>query len=450
MKFTRILTAAAFAFLLAPAVAFAQDEVDRYEDPNTEKQPKFIFSKTTESDRVNLEKMRQMEPNTVPIPKFIVKSAGGGFYMAVGGQINTIVGCDLGNELYQQSGAGGGFTTADIPIHPGMGHKSDFFINPLNANITFQAVGLVGTPNMISGFIKIGTPGNVTGLNLKKAYIAWRGFTVGQKSTLFQDANACQPPTIDPEGPCGEVSATVYGIEYQTPSFSGFKAAMGVEMPTFCNNNGIYRGKEYQSWDGKQVELAVNQNYPDVPLWVQYQFSENNRIRLSTMLRCFRYNDLVNNKIRNKFGYGVMASGNFSPADPLIFYVQAAYGHGIGNYIQDFSGLPLAYVPDDDNLGRVMAAPMMGMNFGLTYNITDKWQVNAMGSTTRIWNVKDYANSLDLSQNYKYAIYACGNVFYNVSKFLSLGIEYLWGQRETWNHQHGNDNRIQMQVQLTL
>lgn len=414
------------------------------------KQPRMMFVKTTEEDRQNLKKMLQPVPNAVPVPNFVIKSAGGSFYMAVGGQINTVVGCDLGNELYQVAGAGGGFTTADIPLHPAKGHKADFFINPLNANLTFQAVGLAGTPNEISGYIKIGTPGNVTGLNLKDAYLSWRGFTAGQKSTLFEDGEACQPPTIDSEGPCGEVSATVYGIDYKSPSWSGFQCAIGVEMPTFCNSNGIYRGKEYQSWDGKRVEMAVNQNFPDIPLWLQYTFSENNRIRLSGMFRSFRYHDMVTDVLRSTLGYGVMLSGNFSPVKPLIFYLQAAYGKGIGTYIQDLSGLPLGYVPDDDNLGRASATPMMGMNFGLTYNITSKWQLNAMGSTTRLWKVGDYAKVLPDSQNYKYAIYAAGNLFYNISNYLQVGVEYLWGQRMTWGAGSATDQRIQAQVQLTL
>lgn len=442
MKRHLTITLAAFVTASCSLSAFAQSA--------DEKPSKLSIVKTSAEDKAILEKTRESGPTAIPVPNFVVKSAGGGFYMTIGGQINTVIGCDLGNELYEISGAGGGFTTADIPLHPGKGHRSDFFINPLNTDLDFQVVGLAGTANELSGYIKIGTPGNVTGLKLKKAYLSWRGITVGQKETLFQDGDACQPPTIDSEGPCGEIAATVYGIGYKSPEWDGFSFAAGVEIPSFCNSNGIYRGKDYADWVGHSVTSDVNQNVPDIPVWLQYRFNENNRLRASFIFRDFRSLDLTTNRIRNTFGWGAQLSGNFSPAEPVTLYLQAVYGQGIGNYIQDLSGAPLAWIPKDDKPGYTSASPMMGLNFGVTYNINDKWQANALGSTTRIWKVRNYAEALPTDENYKGAIYAGANLFYNVTNYLQVGVEYLWGRRLTWGHGGANDSRIQAQVQLTL
>ena len=221
-----------------------------------------------------------------------------------------------------------------------------------------------------------------------------------------------------------------------------------LDMPTFYSSNGYYRGKDFPEFDGKQVADYgdAEQMIPDIPAWVEYSFSQWNRIRLSGILRNFAYRDLVAGKTRHMAGWGVMLSGNFQPVKPLIFYYQFAYGKGIGNYLQDIAGKPLSFVPDNARPGRMSASPMAGLNFGVSYNPTSKLQFNAMFSQSRIWDVRDYCNALDESQNYRYALYGAVNCFYNITPWLQWGIEYLWGHRETWNIGGAHDSRIQTQI----
>ena len=56
----------------------------------------------------------------------------------------------------------------------------------------------------------------------------------------------------------------------------------------------------------------------------------------------------------------------------------------------------------------------------------------------------------DNVNNYKYGFYAAGNVFYNISSYLQVGVEYLYGRRGTWNAGSALDNRLQMQIMFTL
>ena len=80
-----------------------------------------------------------------------------------------------------------------------------------------QIVGLANTKDEISAYLKLGTNGNNMSLMLLRAYMSWRNFTFGEKLTLLQDCYACQPPTIDPEGPSGCVSNVAYEISYTRP-----------------------------------------------------------------------------------------------------------------------------------------------------------------------------------------------------------------------------------------
>ena len=409
---------------------------------------KIEFGRTTPEMKEILQRSRPVENRAVPAPAFAVHTPNNKFIMTIGGTIAPVLGYDIGNNLYKQDGAGISFVTSAIPVPAAAGHKGDFYINPINGSVDLQIVGLANTPNEISGYVKVGTNGISPSLVLQRAFITYRNLTAGMKLTLMQDAYACQPPTIDPEGPSGCISNVAYEIGYTSKSYNGFRFAAALDMPTFYSSNGYYRGKDFPEFDGKQVADYgdAEQLIPDIPAWVEYSFSQWNRIRVSAILRNFAYRDLVANKTRHMAGWGVMLSGNIQPVKQIILYYQFAYGKGIGSYLQDIAGKPLSFVPDDARPGRMTASPMAGFNFGVSFNPSSKLQFNAMFSQSRIWKVRDYCNALDESQNYRYALYGAVNCFYNITPYLQWGIVYLWGRRETWNIGGANDSRIQTQI----
>lgn len=407
-------------------------------------------------------KDRPVGVTEIPVPHFAIHTADNKFVMTIGGQINPIIGVDLGNDLYEVDDAGISFVTNAIPVPSVSGQRSDFYINALNADVDFTIIGLGGTKDQITGYLKLGTNGNNSAVKLKKAYVSWMGFTAGMTNTLFKDGDAAQPPTIDPQGPSGEVGGTAYQFSYVSPTFGeGFKAALGVAVPTYYHSSGRYHGHDfadeaYKDLEGKLVcdPTAFNQNIPDIPMWIQWSASDNNRIRLSGLLRNFVYRDELTQKKCHTVGWGVMLSGNWNPVEPLIFYLQAVYGRGIGNYIQDISGLPLSFTPSETALGKMTPNPMMGLNLGLTYNIGKRWQVNAMASEARIWKVEPYAIAQTQNpgnfNNYRYGFYAAANAFYNISSYFQVGLEYVYGHRKTWNAGGASDSRIQTQFQFTF
>ncbi|MDE7343137.1 MAG: hypothetical protein K2N19_03870, partial [Muribaculaceae bacterium] len=236
--------------LMLPALqAAAEDSVPDLSDAGRH----LILRRTTAEDREMLTSSRAAEPGKLPAPAFILKTANNSFAMTIGGEINPILGWDIGNNLYKQPDAGISFVTADIPVPPVKGHRSDWYINPINGYLDLQIVGLGGTKNQITGYIKVGTNGINTSIVLQRAYVSWRNFTGGMKLTLFQDAYACQPPTIDPEGPSGCVSAVAYELGYTSKSYNGFRFAVALDMPSYYSSKGYYRGKDYPIFDGKQV-----------------------------------------------------------------------------------------------------------------------------------------------------------------------------------------------------
>ncbi len=400
-----------------------------------------VIIKTPLADIEILEDTKPKENYTPQVPQFILKSREGSFIMAIGGRINPIIGWDLGNDLYDVSGIG--FVTSSIPIPAAKGNKSVFFSDPLHSALDFHVVGLPGNDNQIAGYIKLqfNAPHKTVAIN--KVYLMYRGFTVGQANSLFQDG-ASNPVTIDPQGPNGEVSVTNYIIGYNSKSYGGFSFGISLEKPTFNQYYGIYQGKDYPDFDGQQLYANASQPVPDVPAYLQYQWSENNRVRLSGIVRNFRYVDLKVDKTKDVFGWGLQLSGNIQPFKPLILYYQGTYGQGIGNYINDLAGHPLSYIPKDDEPGEMKASPMLGWLFGASYKFTPKLVSNAMFSQARVWNSSNYYS------DYKYGLYAAANVFYHITPYLKCGVEYIWGKHANFDHKSAVDNRLQTTIAFSL
>ena len=469
MKHIPVLLIAAFS--ASAALAGTDAGVRQIQADTTSSRSAGIrFIKTEASPDVTtiLEKDHPKEPSEVPVPHFAVKTDDNKFILTIGGKINPIVGVDIGNDLYYSMGKSPDFVGSQIPVPPQKHKKSDFFINPLNADISLQIVGFGGTENQITVYMRLGTNDADATITLKRAYLTWRGITAGKKISMFADANAGQPPTIDPQGPGGEVLTVVYEVSYTSRFYNGFRFAAGLSMPTFYSSSGRYYGEDFTTWNdidivGKPVcdPLACPQSIPDFPVWIEWAKSEWNRIRISGIARMFRYRDMLADKMEATAGWGAMVSGNLNPVDPLILYGQAVYGQGIGAYIQDLQGMPLSFVPSNNHPGKMKASPMMGLSFGATYNFSPKWQVNAMGSYARIWNVSPYAiravaTDEDGEQipgninNFKHSVYAAANVFYNISSYLQVGLEYIYGRRTTYNAGGANDHRLQLQFKFTI
>ncbi len=392
-------------------------------------------------------------PKEVGVPTFAIRTKDNKFILTIGGYVNPVIGGDFGNNLYKVDGAGIGFVTSKIPVTAVPGHKGDFYINPFQGALSFQATGFGGTDNQVTAYFKIGTDGMSPGLNFLRAYLTWRGFTAGQKLTLMQDVYACQPPTIDPQGPSGCISNVAYELSYTSKSYNGFRFAIGADVPSYYASNGVYRGHDFPKYDNQMVcnPNAVEQVIPDFPMWVEYMKSPSMRVRLSGLLRNFAYKDLVANKTRHDLGWAVMLSGNVQPVKPWTLYLQAVYGQGIGNYLQDVAGLPISFIPDDKNPGKMTATPMMGLNLGSSVNFgkNKAWQWNVMASEARVWNVKDYCVA-NPDNDYRFGFYFATNLFYNITSYLQWGVEYLYGQHGTWAGPVGHDNRIQTQLMFTF
>ncbi len=401
-----------------------------------------VIIKTPLEDIEFLQQNKPQDTKTPSVPSFVVKSRGGDFMLAIGGNINTILGFDIGNDLYD-TGAGINFISSYIPVPAQRGQKSVFYINSLTSVLDFQFVGFKGTPNQIVGYMKFQPNGISPDIPFNQLYISYRRFYAGLTYSLMQDQLAC-PNTIDPQGPNGYVSSYAYQITYRSKSYNGFSFAASIEQPTFYAFRGAYNGTDYPKFDGHQYFGNASQITPDIPAWIQYEIDKKYRFRLTGLFRQFSYRNIDENRTRSTTGWGAMLSGSLAPVNAFTFYYQAVYGEGLGNYIQDLPGYSMSFIPDNKKPGKMKATPMMGVVLGATINATSKLTFNAMCSEARVWESGEYY------PDYKYGLYVNGNMFYSITPYLNWGIEYIWGRRETWNKGGAVDNRLQTQIQFVL
>ena len=382
-------------------------------------------------DIVVLQNGKPLTPNTPKVPEYVIKEGDNKFIMSIGGYLKPIVGWDIGNTLSDIL-----FIPAQIPVPAERGRKTDFFSNPLHSALDFQFIALPGQRDQLTAYMKIMWNAPNAGVQLHNVYVQYRGFLLGRNTTMFADGGS-MPYTIDPQGPNGAISVHSYQTSYTSKSYKGFSFALSVELPTFDKYPGAYHGHDYPDLNNVQFYEEATQPVPDIPAYIQYQGKGMNRIRLSGIFRYFFYRNKVQNVTRGVVGWGAQISGNIQPVEPLLFYYQAAYGKGIANYIQDINGLQISYIPKDNEPGKMEAAGMMGWLAGFKYTFNSKINANLMFSQARVWNAGQYY------PDYRYGLYACGNVFYNIKPYLICGAEYLWGKHSTYFSGHATDSRIQ-------
>ena len=143
---------------------------------------------------------------------------------------------------------------------------------------------------------------------------------------------------------------------------------------------------------------------------------------------------------------GIQLSGMNKVVGPLSLSYNAAYGTGIGTYLQDDNGLGLDAVATSTpgKLGRVRS---MGVTVGLNYVITPKLSCNAVYSHLTNW-LPDKA-LVDGTQ-YRYGDYVAGNLIYTINSYLSAGLEYDYGLRKSFDGQSLHTNRLQLQMSVTF
>ncbi|MDE6304666.1 MAG: hypothetical protein K2M01_07570 [Paramuribaculum sp.] len=369
-----------------------------------------------------------VSPKDNGLPRFAIVGKNHQFYLGIGAQF-------LGEAVYDIGGNAGSeicFTpSAFTPAEPGNGAGLGFGWQ--SSSIYFNIIGLPNTSNQIGVFFKLNFTGTGNTVSCYHFYAKYRGLTAGYTNSLFSDG-AAEPMTIDFEGPNGYPYATLF-TAYWTQNFTDhLSGAIGIDEPATSLTTDSHTA-------------SVKARTPSVPLYLQYAWGGgSSHVRLSGILRPMQYRDVTAGRNRNLFGGGVQLSGMTAVVGGLSLQFNAAYGTGIGSYIQDDEGLGLDAVATHRE-GIMKSVRTLGITGGLNYAFSSRLSSNLVYSHVSNWLPDD---AVTVAGQYRSGDYVAANLIYNINKFVSAGVEYDYGLRKGVETGSVHVNRIQAQMAVTF
>ena len=369
-------------------------------------------------------------------PRFLLYDQKRDVAFGIGGSVRLRTAYDFSGSPTSSDA----FIPYAIPVSGNRLNKDGFRMNANNSTLFFKLLGNNDKIGQYQLYISGVFNGDGNAFTLQDAYMKVYGFTIGRTWSTFNDPSAV-PPTIDWQGPNGAAEMRTEQIRYERNITDDLSFGVAAEL---SQTTGRY---------GQSIkDLEMSQRIPDVPAYVQYAFGANkgSHVRLAGVLRNMNYLNEVKDKTEYATGYGVQLSSKIVATPLFTFYGQMNYGNGIGQYINDLSGNGLSLVAAADNAatGKMKAVEAMGWFAQGQVNITSSLFATLGYSQARIFPKSD---KLDLAgTNYRYGQYVVGNVFYNLTSDLQVGLEYLYGERVNINKEKGHANRVQALVQFNF
>lgn len=361
-------------------------------------------------------------------PRFLFFDRQGKVALGIGGYVKASAMYDFNGAI-----AGNGFTTFNIPVPRDPGQRNRFGADASHSTIFLKLVTRPTKLGRITVYLQTNFTGDNGGygLQLKQAYVSLGNVTAGLAHSVFSDPES-QAPTIDTEGPSGQVDKRNIMFKYAVKLGKGFSVGASLEVPT-------------AGYQLTTSERAIDQRCPDIPAYIQYAWGKNDsHVRLSGIFRRMSYRDLVEEENRFESGWGVQFSTIANIIGGLDFFGHYVYGKGIATYINDLSDGDYNLIPSTTD-GRLTAPAIGGLTAGLSWQLNPKVMVSADYSNSRLYDCDRLGGD-----TYRYAQYVSANVYYNITDDFKVGAEYLFGTRKDYNGEHNKANRFEAMLQYSF
>ncbi|MFI3299389.1 MAG: DcaP family trimeric outer membrane transporter [Rikenellaceae bacterium] len=364
------------------------------------------------------------------VPKFVITDKKARAMFTIGGFVNFRTAYDFNYVMPNLD-----FVPADINIGGAtVGNRQRALMDASTSRLFFESVVKTRCGKPITAYVETDFRGDGNTLRLRQAYISFNGLKFGQATSTFTDV-ASAYNTIDFEGPNAFSYTRNLLIQYTKAWNCGFEIGVGLEFPKVQAMYNNYATEVYQK-------------VPDIPLYMQYSWGEStnrSHIRASGIMRNMYYADQVTQKTVDNVGWGAQLSGRLAISDWGCFYGQALYGKGISTYIQDLQGYSYDMNYSSVTDGVMLDIPAMAWFAGMEINLTERMPLTLGYSQVRVYN------GVGLSaDDYKLGQYVVANCFYSISRFWSVGVEYLYGAIHKISGSFGRSNRAQAAVQFNF
>lgn len=359
------------------------------------------------------------------MPRFLITDPAAKAVFAVGGFVTFRTAYDFDRVMPSLD-----FIPYQTPMVSSPANSQRLLMDASTSRLYFKTVIKTGG-GPLEAYISTDFRGGGYALRLREAYISYFGFTLGQTTTTFSDLNASFN-TIDFQGPNGYTYGRNLLVRYEHKWSNGFSLALGVEYPvvggTYC-----------------QATEKIYQRVPDIPAYLQYAW-KGGHIRASGIIRNMFYHNNITRSNIDAIGWGAQLSGSSNIGSRVRLYGNIVYGQGITPYVSDLQGSNMDLVHNTTQIGQMVSPRTLSWLAGLQINITPKMPLTLGYSQVRVYDT-DHVLGAD---NYRVGQYVVANMFYNISRYWNVGVEYLYGTRTNFDGSFGKSTRVQAAVQFSF
>jgi len=325
------------------------------------------------------------------------------------------------------------FITAKIPVtgQDDKGGDPRFNINAKGSQlrIDVRAPEVAGKPRFYYENDFYGSGGGEFPYRIRHLYGQYYNIIVGQTFSIFEDPDVW-PDTVDYEGPNSAIFARRPLIRYLQPLSKEWQLNFGIEQP-----------ESEVDLTGQPDEAKSINNAPDGGVNARWERDGVGHVQLATILRSISVDDSDQGR-QSELGWGFNASGVFQTWGSDSVQAQATYGHGLFRYSNDdFFNNDAGFDKDGD----LETIPYLGLMLGYTHHWAERWRSAVSGGYVHLDNTASQAGDA-----YHQTVYASANLIFQYHRRLSIGVEALYGHKESKDGSDGDVARITAGLVYTI
>jgi hypothetical protein len=271
---------------------------------------------------------------------------------------------------------------------------------------------------------------------LRHAFFDFGYFRFGQQNSVFMDGTNW-PSLVDFQGPNGWINQRQPSARMTLPVVDGLYWATSVERPfSDVNTSGLGSGE---------------QDVPDLATHLRLE-ADRGHLQLAGLVRTIGYQP-TGGELTRRAGAGISGSAVFHPwailmgTDPVHekdpsgltrsrILMQYTWGAGVSRYVQDLVGQGLDGQVNPIT-GEFDLVDATAWNASYEHWFNESWLSNFTYSEAMVDNNVDQP-----ATTYEQGKYLAWSLWWIPVPRLSFGMEYMWGERENFDGQAAEANRL--------
>jgi hypothetical protein len=263
---------------------------------------------------------------------------------------------------------------------------------------------------------------------------AWN-VLVGQTYSAFMNVDSW-PDVVDYAGPNAMINERQAQLRYSPPIYDGvgkMNLLFSIEQP----------GSEI-STSATNVPSGADpvSRTPDGVVGWRWEGKAGN-VQVSSIYRCLGYDSGSGPRDQTVFGWGVNGSGAFNMFEKDKLTWQVAYGNGIARYVNDLGGQNLDAAPD--GAGNLIALPVFATAVGYTHQWSQQFRSTASFGYVHV-GPQESLGPFAVEKT----TYTSVNFMWHPTTSFRMGIEYLYGTKETQGGETGDGQRVDLVLRYDL